>query len=111
MNFLSKIKSFFKKPQKESFGLVFQDYLKIRAELQVSDIKMNGQGINFKVSYRGSIVPFWLITEPGITAEKAKLKIQDALALVAVGLAIDLNLVEISQALKNLRTSDIMPKV
>jgi len=102
------MKSFLKKPQKESFGLIFQDYLKIRAELQVSDIKMNGEGINFKVSYRGSVVPFWLAGEPGITAEKAKSKIQEALAVVAMGLTIDLNLVEISQALKDFRTSDII---
>lgn len=100
MGIFSKIKSFFKKPQKESFGLIFEDYLKIRAELQVSDIKTDGEGINFKVSYRGSLVPFWLITEPGITVEKAKTKIQEILAVIAVGLAIDLNLVEISQILK-----------
>lgn len=108
MNIFLRIKSFFKKPQKKSVGLIFQDYLKIRAELQVSDIKMNGQGINFKVSYRGSVVPFWLVGEPGITAEKAKSKIQEALVVVAMGLAIDSNLVEISQALKNFRTSDII---
>jgi len=100
VNIFSKIKSFFKKPQKESFGLIFQDYLKIRVELQVSDIKMNGAGINFKVSYRGSVVPFWLVAESGITVEKAKTKVQEILAVIAVGLAIDLNLVEISQILK-----------
>lgn len=96
MNFWLKIKSFFKKPQKEALGLIFEDYLKIRKELRVSDIKTNGQGTNFKVSYCGSIVPFWIA--PG-------LKIEDALAIIAAGLAIDLNLVEISQALKNFQTS------
>ncbi len=80
--------------------MIFQDYLKIKNELQISDIKMNGEGINFKVSYRGSVVPFWLLAESVITAEKAKAKIQEVLAVIAVGLAIDLNLVEISQILK-----------
>ena len=105
MDFFSKIKFFFKKPQKDAFGLIFEDYLKIRAELKVSDIKINGQGINFKVNYRGSIVPFWLVQEEGITAEKAKIKAQESLTIIAVGLAVDLNLVEISQILKKSQNS------
>lgn len=118
MKFLSKIKSYFEKPKilnKESLSQVFQDYLKIKTELQVSDIKLNGReassasaggepllGINFKVSYQGSIVPFWLAGEPGITQEVIEAKIQNALTMIAVGLALNLNLVEISQALKDL---------
>lgn len=92
MNIFSKIKIFFKKPQKKSFGLIFQDFLKIRKELKISDVKMNGKGMNFKINYRGSVVPFWAASG---------FKIEDALAIISIGLAIGLNLVEISQALKN----------
>ena len=105
MNIFQNIKLFFKKPQKEAFGLIFEDYLKIRAELKVSDIKTDEQGINFKVNYRGSIVPFWLVQKEGITAEKAKIKAQESLTIIAVGLAVDLNLVEISQILKKSRNN------
>ena len=100
MNIFSKIKSYFKKPEvnKRSLSQVFQDYLRIRAELQFSDVKLNGN-INFKVNYHGSIVPFWLAVDAGVTEETANPKIQNALNMIAVGLALNLNLVEISQAL------------
>lgn len=93
---------FFKKQEKspkELSGEIFQNYLKIKTELQVSDIKLNG-GINFKVNYRGSVVPFWLVADAEITQEVAEAKIRDVLPTVAVGLALNLNLVEISQTLK-----------
>lgn len=105
MKIPATIKSFFqkfgfRKTRKESSGLILDDYLKIRTELRASDIKANGNGINFKVNYRGSVVPFWLAYEPGDSAEKSDLKVQDTLAVIAVGLMSDLNLVEISQILK-----------
>jgi len=100
MAILEKIRFFFKKPQREAFSLIFEDYLKIRAELKVSDIKTDERGINFKVNYRGSTVPFWLTGESGITVEKAKIKIQEILPVIGLGLGLDLNLVEISQLLK-----------
>ena len=100
MNIFQKIKLFFKKPQKDTFCFVFEDYLKIRAELKITDIKTDEQGINFKVNYRGSTVPFWLMHKPEITVEKAKIKAQESLTIIAMGLAVDLNLVEISQILK-----------
>lgn len=102
MNILSKIKYYFKPKAelpKEELYQVFQNHLKIRAELQASDIKLNG-GINFKVNYRGSIVPFWLNYGSSLDEKVAEAKIQSALQVIAVGLALKLNLVEISQALK-----------
>lgn len=105
MNFFQKIKIFFKKPQKNKFNLIFDDYLKIRAELKVSDIKTDERGINFKVNYRGSTVPFWLVQESEITVERAKLKVREIISLIAVGLAVGLNLVEISQILKKSENS------
>jgi len=107
MNILLKIKSFFRRPKKESFNLIFQEYLKIKADLQASDIKVNGEGINFKVSYQGSVVPFWLVCESDIPAGKAELRVQDTLTTIAVGLASGLNLVEISQMMRTSSTSSL----
>ncbi|GAI57101.1 unnamed protein product, partial [marine sediment metagenome] len=52
-------------------------------------------GVNFKINYKGNIVPVWLEKLFG------KEQIYSALAAVGVGVIFDLNLVEISQALKN----------
>ncbi len=105
MKILLTIKSFFKKfnfnrGDKEPSSLPSKDCLKIKAELQVSDVNVNDGGINFKVNYHGSVVPFWLACDSGISVEKSNLKIQDALTSIATGLAASLNLVEISQSLR-----------
>ena len=116
MNIFSKIKYYFKPKtelSKEELYQVFQNHLKIRSELQVSDVRINGQevssasaggeplrGINFKVNYKGSIVPFWLNSGSASSGEAADIKIQNALTVIAMGLVLKLNLVEISQALK-----------
>ena len=65
-----------------------------KADLRASDVRLN-MGTNFKVSYQGNIVPVWLEKLFG------KEQIYAALSAVAVGTIFDLNLVEISQALKN----------
>ncbi len=64
------------------------------ANFRATDIKLN-TGTNFKVSYKGNIVPIWLEKLFG------KEQIYAALASIAVGTVFDLNLVEVSQALKN----------
>lgn len=61
-----------------------------------SDINANG-GINFKVNYKGSSVPFWTNYSPETDSKE---QILPVLAAVCVGIALDLNLVEISQSLK-----------
>jgi len=61
---------------------------------QATDIKLNS-GTNFKVNYNGNVVPIWLEKLFG------KEQIYSALAAAVVGTILDLNLVEISQALKN----------
>jgi len=106
MKILASIKSFLgklnqEKTRRELSGQVLQDYLRIKTELRASDVNVNGKGINFKVNYRGSVVPFWLACPNGVSAEESDSKVQDALANIAVGLASDLNLVEISQILKD----------
>jgi UDP-N-acetylmuramoyl-tripeptide--D-alanyl-D-alanine ligase len=68
-----------------------------RADFFASDLKFN-QGINFKVNYKGSTVPFWLEGTFG------KEQIYTALAAAAVGTIFGKNLIEISQAMKNYRT-------
>jgi UDP-N-acetylmuramate-alanine ligase len=68
-----------------------------RADFFASDLKFN-HGINFKVNYKGSVVPFWL----GGTFGKEQ--IYTALAAAAVGTIFGKNLVEISQEMKNYKT-------
>ena len=68
-----------------------------RADFYASDIKING-GTNFKINYIGNVVPVWLDKVFG------KEQIYSALSAAAVGTIFDLNLVEISQALKNYRS-------
>jgi len=51
-------------------------------------------GINFKINYKGNTVPVWLENKGG------KEQIYSALATVAIGTILGLNLVEISQAFK-----------
>jgi hypothetical protein len=64
------------------------------ADLRVTDINLN-QETNFKINYQGNIVPVWL---EGILGKE---QIYDTLAAACVGTILDLNLVQISQALKN----------
>lgn len=64
------------------------------ADFQASDIKLN-TGVNFKINYKRNIVPVWLEKLFG------KEQIYSALAAAGIGVIFDLNLVEISQALKN----------
>lgn len=63
------------------------------ADFQATDVKING-GTNFKVNYQGKIVPIWL------TGIKSPEEIYPVLTAVAIGTALGLNLVEISQSLK-----------
>lgn len=67
------------------------------ADFRATDIHLNS-GTNFKINYQGNIVPIWLEKLFG------KEQIYSALAATAVGTIFDLNLVEISQALKNYRS-------
>jgi UDP-N-acetylmuramate-alanine ligase len=64
------------------------------ADLRATDIKVNGD-TNFKINFKGSTVPIWLQGACG------KEKIYSALLAAAVATVLDLNLIEISQALKD----------
>jgi len=67
------------------------------ADFRATDIKLNG-GTNFKINYKGNIVPIWL---EGLFGKE---QIYSALVAAALGTIFDLNLVEISQALKNYKS-------
>ncbi len=59
-----------------------------------SDIVKSGQGINFKINYKGSSVPFWL---------PFGISLYPVLSAVCLGIIFDLNLVEISESLKEMK--------
>ncbi len=67
------------------------------ADFRVTDIKLNGE-MNFKINYKGNVVPVWLSATP--VGKEQKEQIYSALAASAVGTIFGLNLVEISQSLK-----------
>ncbi|MCD6528134.1 hypothetical protein J7K44_00615, partial [bacterium] len=71
--------------------------LQERADFRASNININ-YGVNFKINYKGNVVPCWLEKLFG------KEQIYTALAATAVGVVFGLNLVEISQALKNYKS-------
>jgi len=64
------------------------------AQFYASDLKLNG-GTNFKVNHKGNSVPVWLNRLFG------KEQVYAALVGTAIGTIFNLNLVDISQALKN----------
>ncbi|MDO8639783.1 MAG: hypothetical protein Q7R53_02550, partial [bacterium] len=66
------------------------------ADFQVSDVKGEGD-TNFKINYKENIMPIWLKNIPGDATEY----IYAVLIVAAIGEAIGLNLVEISEALKD----------
>ena len=66
-----------------------------KADLQVSDLNISSEGVNFKINYQGNIVPFWLKNISG------KEQVYNILPAIAVGLIMNMNLVEISQILRN----------
>ena len=64
------------------------------ADFRASDIHLN-HGSNFKINYKGNIVPVWLKKLFG------KGQYYAALCAISAGMALDLNLIKISQALRN----------
>lgn len=88
LNMANKIKS-----RLITFG--FADAVDVRAfELQTPNSGIDFDGIKFKMSCNGSVVPVLL---PGVIG---KHQIYSALIAAAIGVELDLNLVEISQGLK-----------
>ncbi len=69
---------------------------KKKSDLFISDIKYLDNQTNFKLNYKGSIIPFWL---KGIIDEE---KLNLILCLLSAVVISGINLVEISQFLKEL---------
>lgn len=65
-----------------------------KADLQISDVNVSDDETNFKINYQGNIVPFWF--KYFLTKEQ----IYSILSAIAVGVIRDINLVEMSQSLK-----------
>ena len=65
-----------------------------RADFRATDIRLDS-GTNFKINHEGDVVPVWLEKLFG------KEQIYSALSAAAVGVIFNLNLIEISQALRD----------
>lgn len=97
-----KTKELVDKSYTKTLGFGFQDSADIKAQnifFSFEDEEGRGslQGISFKINYQGSVVPVRLPDVLGYSA------IYSALAAAAVGVALDMNLVEISKALVDFR--------
>jgi len=84
---------YFREIKKESKVGVFSFGFQNKTDFWVTDIKMNSD-TNFKINYRGNIVPFWL---RGIASNE---KICSALIAASIGELMGLNLIKTSEALK-----------
>ncbi len=85
------LKDFYKERSLKTVRLGFKE----KNDIFISDIKENG-GLNFKVNYKGSTVPFWF---------KKRLNQEElSIILIVIGIAITsgFNLVEISQFFRNI---------
>lgn len=71
------------------------DFLATDIKEIYGELAKSNRGTNFKINYEGNIVPFWLKNILG------KEHIYAALSATALGLVFGLNLVDVSQSLKN----------
>lgn len=83
--------------KKETPANVLTFGFKENADLWATDIKLNG-GTNFKINDKGSIIPVWLNKTFG------REQVYSALAAAAVGKVLKLNLVKISELLRDYRS-------
>ena len=84
---------YFREIKKESKVGVFSFGFQEKADFWATDIKVNSD-TNFKVNYRGNIVPFWL---RGVASNE---RIYSAVVAALIGELMGLNLVKASEALK-----------
>ena len=85
----------FRKIKNEAQCRVFTFGLSNEANIFATDINFTEEGTNFKINYGGNIVPFWIKKK---TEEK---EINALLAVILISVLNGINLVEISQALRN----------
>ena len=75
----------------KSFSFGFSE----RADFMASDIIETDGSINFKLNYKGNSVPIWL------NKVSDRDEIYNALSAICVGMLLGLNIVEMSDSLKN----------
>ncbi|MBI3631243.1 MAG: hypothetical protein HY219_00035 [Candidatus Staskawiczbacteria bacterium] len=71
-----------------------------KADFVISDVNETENNTNFKLNYKGNIVPIWLKKVLG------KKEIYNVLPAICVGILLGLNIVEMSETLKNLGPID-----
>lgn len=76
----------------KSFSFGFSE----RADFIASDINEDKENINFKLNYKGNSVPIWL------NKVSNREEIYDVLSAICVGRLLGLNIVEMSNSIKNL---------
>jgi hypothetical protein len=67
-----------------------------KADFCASDVNFGNGGTNFKINYKGNIVPVWLVPK-----KNSKQDIYNSLSAACCGIVLGMNLVEISEILKN----------
>lgn len=80
--------------KKKEQGKLFTFGLRKDVDFNVSDINLDPGGINFKINYKGNNVPFW------IKGSFKKVDVSIISGVIAFGAIMGMNLVEISQKLK-----------
>ncbi|MDD3072518.1 MAG: hypothetical protein PHH17_01320 [Candidatus Pacebacteria bacterium] len=87
---------FFKKKEEDGF---FTYGTKEDSDFKISDINIVSGEVNFKLNYRGSTVPFWA------SVEFDKNDMGEIAGIIALLFLRGMNLVEISQAIKDVTNS------
>jgi len=74
-----------------------------KADIKVSDINIDNEGINFKINIEENIIPFWLKRTYPDSAERllTKERIYSVMAAISLGKIKNMNLVSISQNFQN----------
>lgn len=67
-----------------------------KSDIAATDLNVTSEGINFKLNYEGYTVPFWL------SNVSSKSSIYNALSSAGVATALGVNLVEVSQILRDI---------
>lgn len=80
--------------RKEEYPNILTYGTRIDADFNVSDINISSEEINFKLTYKGSSVPFW------VNGEFKEEDVKIISGIIAVSVLTGMNLVEISEKIK-----------
>ncbi len=65
------------------------------SDFLITDLNFSKEGVNFKINYQGSVIPFW------VKDIKEKKEVYDVASAIVASFALGLNLIQISQAFQN----------